>query len=118
MAIRARRKIWTVCIELNERNAELMVDVINEFGFSSLKLTKEDFLTKNMVTQLGYPPMHIDIINDMDGVSFEDAWNNKKIVEMFGVPVKFIGYSELLKMKEKAGRPQDLADISKLKKRK
>jgi hypothetical protein len=32
-------------------------------------------------------------------------------------PVAFIGYHELLKVKEKAGRPQDLADIDKLKKR-
>lgn len=29
----------------------------------------------------------------------------------------FIGYNELLNMKEKAGRPQDIADISILKKR-
>jgi hypothetical protein len=83
----------------------------------SLNLKKEDFLKKNFITQLGYPPVRIDIINDMDGISFTDAWENKKIMEMFGVPVKFIGYNELLTMKEKAGRPQDVADVSKLKKR-
>ena len=107
-----------VCSELTEENAELMIKVIDEFGFGSRKLTKGDFLKKDFVTQLGYPPLRIDIINDMDEVSFAKAWENKKIVEMFGVPVKFIGYNELLKMKEKAGRPQDLADIDKLKRRK
>lgn len=111
-------KDMDVCIELSEENAEIMVKVINEFGFASLKLVKEDFLKRDFITQLGYPPVRIDIINDMDGVNFKDAWDNKKIVEMFGVPVNFIGYHELLKMKEKAGRPQDLADVSKLKKRK
>jgi predicted nucleotidyltransferase len=40
-----------------------------------------------------------------------------KIVEVSGVPVNFIGYEELLKVKAKAGRPQDLADIDKLVKR-
>lgn len=111
-------KDMDVCIELSEENASLMVKVIDEFGLGTLKLEKSDFLKKDFITQLGYPPIRIDIINDMDGVSFGDAWDNRKIVLMFGVPVNFIGYHELIKMKEKAGRPQDLADVSKLKKRK
>ena len=111
-------KDMDVCIELSEENASLMVKVIDEFGLGALKLEKSDFLKKDFITQLGYPPIRIDIINDMDGVSFGDAWDNRKIVLMFGVPVNFIGYHELIKMKEKAGRPQDLADVSKLKKRK
>lgn len=107
-----------VCIETSERNASKMVQVINDFGFSSLKLKKEDFLKKNFITQLGFPPLRIDILNDLDGVPFEEAWQNKKIVSFENVPVNFIGYSDLLKVKEKAGRPQDIADINKLKNRK
>ncbi|HUZ59833.1 MAG TPA: DUF6036 family nucleotidyltransferase [Hanamia sp.] len=107
-----------VCIEMSERNASKMVQVINVFGFSSLKLKKEDFLKKNFITQLGFPPLRIDILNDLYGVPFEEAWQNKKIVSFENVPVNFIGYSDLLKVKEKAGRPQDIADINKLKKRK
>jgi len=33
------------------------------------------------------------------------------------VPVNFIGYNELLIVKQKSGRLQDIADIEKLKKR-
>jgi len=36
---------------------------------------------------------------------------------MFDVPINFIGLEELLKIKAKAGRKQDIADIDKLKKR-
>ena len=36
-------------------------------GFSSLKLSKEDFLEKDSITQLGLPPLRIDILNDLDG---------------------------------------------------
>jgi hypothetical protein len=72
-----------------------MVQVINEFGFASLKLTAEDFLKTEFVTQLGH----------------------KKMVNYEGVLIPFIGYNELLKVKAKAGRPQDIADISKLTKR-
>jgi predicted nucleotidyltransferase len=94
-----------------------MVRVINDFGFASLKLTKEDFLKKNFITQLGHDPVRIDILNDIDGVPFDEAWLNKKIIQYEGATINFIGYNDLIKVKEKSGRPQDIADISKLKSR-
>jgi predicted nucleotidyltransferase len=106
-----------VCIEMSESNATKMIQVINDFGFGSLKLAKEDFLKKDFITQLGFPPLRIDVLNDLGGVNFEDAWNNKKIVNFEGVPVNFIGYDDLIKVKQKAGRPQDIADVDNLKKR-
>jgi len=106
-----------VCIEMSEMNASKMVEVIKDFGFSSLKLDKEDFLKRDLITQLGFPPLRIDILNDLDGVSFKDAWKNKKIVSFENVPVNFIGYNDLLIVKQKTGRPQDIADVDKLKKR-
>ena len=106
-----------VCIEMSHMNASNMVQVIKDFGFGSLNLTKDDFLKKHFITQLGFPPLRIDILNDLDGVSFEEAWKNKKIVKIENVPVNFIGYNELLIVKEKAGRPQDIADLDKLKRR-
>ena len=106
-----------ICIKISEQNALKMVQVINDFGFASLKLTKEDFLKRDFITQLGHEPVRIDILNDLDGVPFEDAWINKRVVDFEGSKINFIGYAELLKVKEKAGRPQDIADISKLKSR-
>lgn len=106
-----------LCIEMSETNASKMIQVIKDFGFSSLKLKSEDFLKKDSITQLGFPPLRIDILNDLDGVSFEEAWNNKKIISFENVPVNFIGYNDLLIVKQKAGRPQDIADVEKLKKR-
>ena len=106
-----------ICIELSEGNAKKMVAVIKEFGFESLNLKAEDFLKSDYITQLGYAPLRIDILNDLDGVEFSVAWNNRRVVVMREIPVNFIGYYELLKVKEKAGRPQDIADVSTLKKR-
>ncbi len=106
-----------ICIESSEQNAKNMVLVLKDFGFASLGLTQEDFLKKNLVTQLGYEPLRIDILNDMDNVPFKQAWENKRDVQYEGITINFIGYAELLKLKEKAGRPQDLADIDKLKSR-
>jgi predicted nucleotidyltransferase len=106
-----------ICIELSDENAEKMVKVIEDFGFASLKLAKEDFLKPDFITQLGHEPVRIDILNDLDGVAFDIAWANRKMIMYEGVEIAFIGYNELLVVKEKAGRPQDLADINTLKKR-
>lgn len=106
-----------VCIESTGDNAMKMVTVIDAFGFGSLKLTKEDFLKKNFITQLGYEPLWIDILNEMDGVSFSTAWKNRKKVNYEGVEINFIGYKELLVLKKLANRPQDIADVAKLEER-
>jgi len=110
-------KDMDVCIEMSEENAAKMVRVIKDFGFGSLNLSEIDFLNKDFITQLGYEPLRIDILNDLDGVLFVEAWINKKVVDLSGVRINFIGYNELLKVKEKAGRPQDIADVNMLKKR-
>jgi hypothetical protein len=66
---------------------------------------------------LGYAPVRIDILNDLNGIDFNFAFGNKRIVNMNGVPTNFIGYNELLVNKERAGRDQDLLDVKKLKER-
>jgi hypothetical protein len=55
-----------VCIETTEDDALKMVVVIDEFGFKALGLTKDDFTKKNFISQLGYDPNRIDIINGID----------------------------------------------------
>ena len=42
---------------------------------------------------------------------------NKKVVEYGGVSINFIGYEDLIKNKQNAGRSQDIVDIEKLKER-
>ena len=106
-----------ICIQLSEDNALKMLTVVKDFSSESLKLTKADFLKEHYIIRLGYEPLRIDIINDLDGVSFDIAWKNRKEVKIMDVPIHFIGYHELLIVKQKARRPQDLADINKLKKR-
>ena len=106
-----------ICIQISEGNAEKIIEVINEFGLSSLKLTKEDFMKADFITQLGNEPLRIDILNDLDAISFDDAWKNRKVVTLSDVAINFIGLDELLIIKASAGRKQDIADIDKLKKR-
>ncbi|HMU05724.1 MAG TPA: hypothetical protein PJ990_18955 [Saprospiraceae bacterium] len=74
-----------ISIEMSDKNAEKMLMVIDDFGFSVLGLEKNDFLQKDGIIQLGHEPIRIDILNDLDVVSFDSAWNNRKVVEYEGV---------------------------------
>src|SRR5215831_5132042 len=62
------------------KNAGLILKSVNEFGFSSYNLTPEDFMKSGNVIQLGYPPLRIDLISDIDGVVFEECFKNRKEV--------------------------------------
>ena len=68
--------------------------------------------------QIGLPPRRIDIITDIDGVEFEEAWQSKVISQVAGLAVPFLGWDVLLRNKKAAGRPKDLADLKLLKNKK
>ncbi|CAN5619745.1 nucleotidyl transferase AbiEii/AbiGii toxin family protein [soil metagenome] len=95
-------------------NADRILLSLNDFGFSSFKLTQEDFTKPGNVIQLGYPPLRIDLLTAIDGVTFEDCFTNRKEVVIDGLTVNFIGYKDLLKNKKESGRPRDIDDIDHL----
>ena len=105
--------IW---INSSETNAEKLILVIKEFGLSDLGLTKSDFIKEGYVTQIGYPPLRIDILNSIDGVKFEDAFPNKLFVDINGIEVKYIGLKEFIENKIATGRSQDIAELKEIKK--
>lgn len=105
--------IW---INLSDDNAQKMVGVINDFGMASLGLEKIDFLQKGGITQIGYPPLRIDILNEIDGVNFKEAYTNKLIIDIEGLPVNYIGLDDLITNKQVSGRKQDISDVNALNK--
>ncbi|WP_423148886.1 DUF6036 family nucleotidyltransferase [Rubrolithibacter danxiaensis] len=99
-------------------NALKVVNVINDFGFSSLGLIAEDFIRENYVTQLGYPPLRIDILNSISGVTFELAYKNRIQGEFDGLQIPFISIQDFIQNKKSTGRNKDLGDIDLLQKHK
>ena len=96
-------------------NAKSIVKTVNEFGFSSFNLTESDFTKPGNVVQLGYPPLRIDLLTEVDGVTFEECFINRKEVEIDNLIVNFIGYEDLVKNKKESGRLRDIDDIENLK---
>ncbi|MDB4901973.1 MAG: nucleotidyltransferase family protein [Mucilaginibacter sp.] len=105
--------IW---IKPSADNAIKMVEVLKDFGFDSLGLTAEDFLKENYVTQLGYPPLRIDILNAISGVNFDDAYNGRIIGTEGDLTISFINISDFIANKQATGRAKDIGDIDALRK--
>lgn len=103
--------IW---INISETNAAKMVQVLDEFGVGSLGLSKADFLKEGYVSQIGYPPLRIDILNSIDGISFPVAYRNKQTLKLEEIEISYIGLEDLITNKKATGRSQDLTDVKQL----
>lgn len=74
-------------------------------------LKSDEFQTPDHVIQLGAPPVRIDILTTLSGITWDEA-NRGKIAGSYGdVPVYFIGKSEFIKNKKATGRKKDEADV-------
>ncbi len=108
--------IW---IAISDENAEKVLAVVKDFGMASLGFSKEDFLKPGYITQIGYPPLRIDILNEIDGIRFEEARKNMLCIDLEeGLIVNYIGLHDFIKNKLASGRSQDIADINEIQKRK
>jgi hypothetical protein len=103
-----------VWVEMTTENAHKIVKALDQFGFGSLDLKESDFTMPDQIIQLGYPPRRIDILTTLPGVEFSECFPSHIVVNVEGVPVKFIDLENLKKNKKATGRHQDLADLENL----
>ncbi|WP_290795950.1 nucleotidyltransferase [Flavihumibacter sp. UBA7668] len=105
--------IW---INISDENADKMMEVIKAFGLASLGFVKEDFMEEGYISQIGYPPLRIDLLNTIDGVDFNAAFENRQKIIADDLEITFIGLQELLANKIASGRKMDIEDIKEIKK--
>src|SRR5215470_8462316 len=81
--------IWVNC---SAENSHRVVAALNKFGapLSSDGVTVETFVGKQVVYQIGVAPVRIDILTEITGVEFSNAWKNRIPSTLFGIPVHFI----------------------------
>lgn len=95
-------------------NAERMMEALIAFGFGDLDLSVEDFTNLERVVQLGVPPVRVDFVTSIDGVSWEEAWRNRISSSYAGTDIMFIGRTDLIKNKRACGRKRDFSDLESL----
>ena len=103
-----------IFVKPDNTNAKRIINALAEFGFSSLDLTVNDLIDQNKVIQLGLPPVRIDIITSISGVTWEEADTSKEPGLFGNVPVSYIGIKQFITNKRATGRKKDLADIEAL----
>jgi hypothetical protein len=55
-------------------NAEKVLHALSDFCAPLRDLTADDLSKKETIFQIGLPPLRIDVITNIDGVEFEEAW--------------------------------------------
>jgi len=105
-----------VFINNSTENAKQLIKVIEEFGFENSGIEENDFMTKGRIVQLGVSPIRIDIINDIDGVKFLDAYKRKETFQFGKVPANFISRLDIISNKKASNRKKDQADLDELEK--
>lgn len=87
-----------------------------EFGAPLHDLTVRDLATAGTVFKIGVPPIRINVITEIDGVTFESAWPDRVDVQLGGTSVPVLSRHHLIANKRASGRLQDLADLKRLEK--
>lgn len=103
--------IW---LEPTGENARKLMWAFRIFGIPMVGVTQDDFATPGTQFNLGVAPCEIDFLTTIPGLEFESAWENRVISEENDFPIHYLGKSDLIRAKQAAGRPQDLADLDEL----
>lgn len=105
--------IW---VEPTRKNAKKVTQVLKNFGFSNVGIAEEEILDPDLVIQLGYPPVRIDILSSISAVEFQAAFQSR-VEGIFGsTKASFLSAKDLIRSKESTGRTRDRADAETLRK--
>jgi Nucleotidyl transferase of unknown function (DUF2204) len=103
-----------IFVRADSTNLPKLYKAITEFGAPVNDISVNDFERPGMVFQIGVAPRRIDILNMIDGVTFEEAEKDKDIIEIEGLKVPIISKQKLITNKLSTGREKDSLDAKKL----
>jgi hypothetical protein len=87
---------------------------LTQYGAPLDGLSPADFMDGS-VFQIGQPPARVDILQHIDGISFDEAWENRVEGLVDGeVRTVVISKDDLIQNKLASGRAQDIIAVQKL----
>ena len=91
-------------------------DAFDSFGMPVFDMTESNFLDHPTwdVFTFGVPPVAIDILVKLSGISFNEIFSRAVYFEDDGLRVRVIHLNDLLEAKRIAARPKDLDDLENL----
>jgi hypothetical protein len=103
--------IW---VRPSEDNARRVMRALLRFGAPTTHLSAADFLSDDLVFQMGAPPWRIDILTSIDAVTFDEAWLDRQELLVEDLPLPVLSRRHLIVNKKAVGRAKDLADVEHL----
>jgi hypothetical protein len=98
-------------VEATPANAPRVVRALAAFGAPMQEIREEDFERPGIVFQIGVPPGRIDVLTELTGVGFEEAWPDRDAGRFGPLTVNYLGRHTFIRNKRATGRAKDLGDI-------
>ncbi len=108
--IRATKDL-DVWVRPDADNARRVMKALGNFGAPLLDLSESDLSEPGITFQIGVEPLRIDILTQIDGVTFDEAWDGRVLATFARIPVTVLSKAYLIQNKRASGRKQDLADV-------
>jgi hypothetical protein len=103
-----------IFISSDADNSDAVFRALAQYGAPLEGLSPQDF-TDGSTFQIGQPPARIDLLQQIDGVTFEEAWSHRVEGMIEGeIRAAIISRDDLIRNKVASGREQDLLDVKKL----
>ena len=105
--------IW---MERTPENYERIIKAFQIFGMPLFDMTESNFLSHPIwdVFTFGTPPVAIDIMVKIEGLSFEDVFQKAVYFEDDNLKIRTINRNDLIAAKKIAGRAKDINDLENL----
>lgn len=95
-------------------NVHRLCNAMIDFGAPPEVIHEEILLQPGIVTQFGQPPYRIDLLSDIDGVTFAEVWRGADVTSVQGQEVRVIGLRELKANRAATGHDKDKEDLRRL----
>lgn len=106
-----------VFVRPERSNSEAVYRALAADGAPLSGVASADFCNDpKAVFQIGQPPLRVDILQHIDGVLFDEAWEKRIEAVIDGIAVPVISPEHLIRNKLASGRLQDLADADAVRK--
>jgi len=100
--------IW---IDATPENARRIMQALGAFGAPLAEISEQDFARPGVVYQIGVAPGRIDLLTELSGLTFAEAWADRVHSSFGPVEVDFIGRESFIRNKRAVGRAKDLGGV-------
>jgi hypothetical protein len=102
-------------VEPTPDNAARVFAALEAFGAPTGDLSIHDLCTPGVFFQIGIAPIRIDIMTDVPGLSFGDAWLRAETFDFDALAAPVLSHDDIILAKQTANRLEDRIAVKRLK---